>query len=122
MLALYLALKGVKRTHVLISTPIGVFGIIWAVTLRIMSQTNNPGLKIANLLLFIYTLIIGIAMLAGTFSRRSAYLAIITGIIGIVGLVGGFLMPGLEILELVAGILWSIWFIVVGFRLYKLAT
>jgi hypothetical protein len=150
MLALYLALKEVKRTHALISTAMGLLGIVLAVGLRtgvhamvalssayvaatsetqraaylaaadLVSGATDPGLTLANLLLFVYTLIISIAMLAGVFGRGAAYLGLVTGILGIVGLVGSIFIPALSMMTLLAALGWAIWFLVVGIRLYRL--
>lgn len=150
MLALYLALKGVKRTHALIATAMGLLGVTLAIVLRIglhgmgtlasgyMAATNeaqrasyevvaefvtgatDSGLLLANLLIYGFTLTIGIAMLAGVFRKGIAYLAIVTGILGILGLVGGVLVPALTIVSLIAALGWLIWFFIAGFSLARL--
>jgi hypothetical protein len=150
MLALYLALKEVKKTHALMATTMGVFGVALAIGLRtgvhamatlgsgyvaaaseaqraayvaaaeLVTGATDPGLTLANVLIYGFTLIIGIAMRASVFGKGAAYLGIVTGGLGIVGLVGGILVPALSMVTLLAAIGWAVWFFIVGFKLYKL--
>ena len=149
MLALYLALKEIKRTHALMATAIGLLGVTLAIGLRmgvhtlstlgpryvaasseaqrvvyvlaaeLINGATDPGLMFANRLLFGWTLIISIAMLSGVFGKGAAYLGIVTGIIGIAAIIGSF-VPTLAIVGLFGSIGWIIWFPMIGFRLYKL--
>jgi hypothetical protein len=150
MLALYLALKEGKRTHALMATAMGVLGATLAIGLRtwvhamgalgsgfvaasseaqraayvaatdLVTGATDPGLTLANVLLYGFTLIISIAMLAGVFGKKAAYLGIVTGALGIVGLIGAILVPALSMVTLLAAIGWAVWFFIVGFGLYKL--
>jgi len=64
-------------------------------------------------------LITGLVMLKGIFKRAVAYLGVVAGIIGIVaGL--GFLSPALAILDVLNLILFGIWLLLVGWKLYTL--
>jgi hypothetical protein len=87
--------------------------------LYLFTGATDPGLIFANRLLFGWTLIISIAMLAGVFGKGAAYLGIVTGIIGIAAIIGS-LVPALSIVGLLGSLGWIIWFPVIGFRLYKL--
>jgi hypothetical protein len=64
-------------------------------------------------------LIASVVMLKGIFSKPTAYLGII---INTAGIVGGFyvFIPALVILLSPIIIVWGIWLLMVGFRLYKL--
>jgi hypothetical protein len=149
MLALYLALKEIKRTHALVATAIGLLGVSMAIILRLGVHTmgilgagylaasseaqragyvfaaelingaTDPGLYLANRLLFGWTLIISIAMLEGVFGKGAAYLGIVTGIIGIAAMIGVF-VPALAMIGLFGSIGWIIWWPMIGFKLYKL--
>jgi hypothetical protein len=150
MLALYLALKKAKKTHALMATIMGMLGVALAIGLRtgvhamgtlgsgyvaaaseaqraadvaaaeLGTGATDPGLTLANVLIYGFTLLISIAMRTGVFGKGAAYLGIVTGGLGIVGLVGGILVPALSMLTLLAAIGWAVWFFVVGFRLYRL--
>lgn len=150
MLALYLALKESKRTYALLATAMGVLGAALAIGLRtgvhamatlgsgyvataseaqraaymataeLITGATDPGLILANVLLYGFTLTIGIAMRASVFGKGAAYLGIVTGGLGIIGLVGGILVPALSMVTLLAALGWAVWFFIVGFRLYKI--
>ena len=146
MLALYLALKEIRRTHALMATAIGLLGVSMAIILRMGVHTMGilgagylaasseaeqvlnvlaaelingatfAGLSFANALIFGWALIISIAMLKGVFGKGAAYLGIVTGIIGLIANI----VPPLGMIGLIASIGWLIWWPIVGFKLYKL--
>jgi hypothetical protein len=86
-----------------------------------------PSSVVDSSILFIYnslTLAIGIlltssAMLKGVFSKGTAYLGLVTGILGIVAVAGSF-YGFLKALIILVSILTTVWVLLVGFRLYKL--
>ena len=150
MLALYLVLKESRRTHALIATAMGVLGVALAIGLRagvhamgalgsgyvaaggeaqraayvaaaeLVTGATDPGLTLANVLIYGFTLLISIAMRGSIFGKWPAYLGIVTGGLGLLGLVGGLLVPALSAVTLLAALGWAVWFFVVGFKLYRL--
>ncbi len=60
-------------------------------------------------------LMIGFVMLKGVFSRTTAYLGVLTGILGIVSI------AGLSVTIIMNAILATVWLLFVGYRLYRLA-
>jgi hypothetical protein len=79
-------------------------------------------------LLFVYntlTLAVGIlmtgfVMLKGVFTKSTAYLGLVTGILGIVSVVGPFFVSALSAAIIVTSILTTVWVLLVGYRLYRL--
>ena len=65
------------------------------------------------------TLFAGLAMLKGGFSKRVAYLGLIVGVTGIVAVVDPF-MGSLGQMHVVNALLAAIWWLLVGYKLYKL--
>lgn len=65
-------------------------------------------------------LVIGFVMLRSTFGKAVAYLAMIAGILGVVSVVGRFMTDVLGQVVIIASLLATIWFFLVGYRLYKL--
>jgi Domain of unknown function (DUF4386) len=66
-------------------------------------------------------LILGLVMLRSTFGRTVAWLGIATGILGIVSVVGALVVSGLSVAVIVASVLTTIWALLVGYRLLRLA-
>ena len=66
------------------------------------------------------TLLIGLVMRKGIFSKTTAYLGIIGGALGILSVVGPLFVPALDPTIIVASLLYTIWFLLVGIRLYQL--
>ncbi len=60
-------------------------------------------------------LMIGFVMLKGVFSRTTAYLGVLTGILGIVS------MAGWSVTIIMNAVLATVWLLFVGYRLYRLA-
>jgi|ERR1035437_462891 hypothetical protein len=65
--------------------------------------------------------IIGLVMLKGTFSKVTAYLGIVTGILGIISVLGPFFFTGLGMIVIITSVLTTIWVLFVGFKLLKLS-
>ena len=66
------------------------------------------------------TLLIGLVMRKGIFSKSTAYLGVVTGVLGIVSVVGPLFVSTLDPTIIVASLLTTVWFLLVGFRLYRL--
>jgi hypothetical protein len=81
-----------------------------------------------NFLWGVYAVIIGSVMLKGVFSKATGYLGIVSGILGIVGsfvfiLLGtasDAILQTLGFMLAAAIILWGVWYILIGIRLYRL--
>jgi hypothetical protein len=65
--------------------------------------------------------IIGLVMLKGTFSKVTAYLGVVTGILGIISVVGPFFLTALGMVAIITSVLTTVWVLFVGFKLLKLS-
>lgn len=68
----------------------------------------------------ISTLVISFVMLKGVFNKATAYLGLVTGILAIISIVGPYFASVLSNLVPLMSALSMIWFLLVGYRLYKL--
>ena len=66
------------------------------------------------------TLLIGLVMRKGIFNKVTAYLGVVTGVLGIVSVVGPLFVSALDATIILTSLLTTIWFLLVGLRLYKL--
>lgn len=66
-------------------------------------------------------LLIGLVMRKGIFSKSTAYLGMVTGVLGIVSVVGPLFVSALEGTIILTSLLTTVWFLLVGWRLYKLS-
>ena len=80
-------------------------------------------------LLFVYNsltlgvgiLITGLVMLKGIFSKSTGTLGLLTGILAIVSVASSFFASSVSTVSVVlASVLTTVWFLFVGFKLYKL--
>jgi hypothetical protein len=146
--ALYVALKAVHRNAMLLATAlVGLFVVVdlavtWtnigallalsadhaaatteAQRAAYVAAANSASAVIASPLERVYAilflsvgiLMIGLVMLRGAFGRISAYLAVGTGLLGIVALTGW------SVSIILNAVLATIWILVSGFRLQRLA-
>ncbi|HEX6557126.1 MAG TPA: hypothetical protein VF026_30465 [Ktedonobacteraceae bacterium] len=65
-------------------------------------------------------LLIGLVMLKGIFSKITAYLGLVTGILGIVSVAGLFFVSTLSVTIIITSVLTTVWVLFVGYRLYRL--
>jgi hypothetical protein len=72
------------------------------------------------LILAIGILTAGIVMLKGVFSKSTAYLGLVSGILGIVAVVGPFFVSSLSVTIVIASVSTTVWVLFVGYRLYRL--
>ena len=149
VLGLYFALRHVKRAHMLMGTAVwlvAVFAFLVSRTqiialaslsnsyLVTSSQTlreaylvstehaiilSNVFSNIALLLLGIASIIIGLVMLNGVFSKNVGYLTIISGTLTLLGALGVLFEP-IAILVLFGLTLGAVWQIIAGVKLYKM--
>jgi hypothetical protein len=72
------------------------------------------------LVLSLGILMIGLVMLKGIFSKSTAYVGVVTGILGIVSVVGPFFVSTLSVTIIITSVLTTVWVLLVGYRLYRL--
>jgi hypothetical protein len=88
-----------------------------------IAAANYPSAVIASPLAPVYAigtlsfafLVIGIVMLKGVFSKLTAYMGILTGMLGLVA------VAGLNMAVILNAVAATVWLFFVGFRLYRLA-
>ena len=68
------------------------------------------------------SLIIGLVMLKGVFSKLTAYLAVVSGILGVVAVVGPYFARALGLAIVIGSALTTVWVFLAGYRLYRLGT
>ncbi len=152
-LALYLALKGMNRSVMLLATTcVGLFVVVdlavtWTnyaalITLSgnytaatndaqravIVAAAHYPSAVLQSSLVGVYVILVpsvgflltGLVMLKGIFSKGTAYLALIAGILGIVSVVGPILVSALSLTVIIASVFTTVWVLFVGYRLYRL--
>jgi hypothetical protein len=66
-------------------------------------------------------LIIGLVMLKGVFSKITAYLGVVTGILGVISVVGPFFIAALGMAAIITSVLTTVWILLVGHKLLKLS-
>ncbi len=66
-------------------------------------------------------LIIGLVMLKGIFSKSTAYLALVSGILAIVSVAGPFFVSSLGLAIIISSVLTTVWSFSAGYRLYRLS-
>jgi hypothetical protein len=66
------------------------------------------------------TLLIGLVMRKGIFNKATAYLGVIAGVLGIVSVVGPLFVSALDPTIILTSLLTTVWFLLIGLRLYKL--
>lgn len=149
ILALYFSLKDVNKNYMFMGTAVWLVAIPMFLVSRgqIISIVTISGayaagdatvkaaylasahlaIEVANVysvmaldLLGVGAIIIGMVMLRGVFSKRTAYLVILSGALMVMGTFG-VLLDFLTIGTLFGLILAGVWQIVVGFRLYRLS-
>lgn len=149
VLGLYVALKHVKKAHMLMGTALWLVAVVsflvsrtqiislfrisgsyqattseamkaaYLVSAEHAIELSNVFSNIALMLLGIASIIIGLVMLKGVFSKRASYLVIISGTLTLLGAIGVLFEP-LTILVLFGLTLGAVWQIIVGIKLYKL--
>ncbi len=74
----------------------------------------------AVLLPAISSITISFVMLKGIFNKATAYLGLVSGILAIVSVVGAYFISALSNVVIIASTISMIWFLFVGYRLYRL--
>ena len=65
-------------------------------------------------------LIIGLVMLRGGFSKSTAYVGVVTGILGIISVAGPIFVSALSVTIIITSVLTIIWVLLVGYKLLRL--
>jgi hypothetical protein len=94
----------------------------------IVAEATYPSVVLGSSLLFVYNtlvfavgiLITGFVMLKGIFSKSTAYLGLIAGILGIVSVVGPFFVSALSATIIFTSVLVTVWVLFVGYSLLRL--
>lgn len=68
----------------------------------------------------ISSIAISFVMLKGIFNKATAYLGLVSGILSIISVVGAYFMSALSNIVIIASTLSMIWFLLLGYRLYRL--
>ena len=95
----------------------------------IVAAATYPSVVLESSLLFFYNslllsvgiLMTGAVMLNGIFGKSIAYLGVATGILGVVSVVGPVFINALRGTIILTSALTTVWLLLVGFRLYRLA-
>jgi hypothetical protein len=93
-----------------------------------VSAASYPSAVAESNLLAVYVILVpgvgflitGLVMLKGIFSKITAYLGVVSGILSIVSVVGPFFVSSLGLTIIIASILITVWILFVGYRLYRL--
>ena len=133
VLALYLALKELDREYALIASGLAavaipifqttnmlnysITGVNNAAVAGLVLGVSRAGDTISVLLFSIAVLIWGVIMRKGVFSKGAAYLGVLTGVVGIISSIP---IPAIGLIGLFSLVLFAIWFLAIGSKLYKL--
>jgi hypothetical protein len=94
----------------------------------IVAAAQYPSVVLGSSLLGVYiilvpglgVLLMSLVMLRGVFSKGTAYLGLITGLLGVVSVVGPVFASALGITVVIASVMTTVWVFAAGFRLYRL--
>lgn len=147
VLALYLALKDMSRTRILIASGLALFGVVlfqgavivnyslvrlstgyaaamseservaYAVAANLVIEATLAGITVGDIFFGVAVLIVSLVMLKGIFGKGTAYFGIVAGV---VLLLGSIPLPALAVFFILSFVIIAVWFVVVGSRLYKL--
>jgi hypothetical protein len=95
-----------------------------------VAAANYPSAVLASSLEAVYSIMVlsfgilvtGLVMLKGIFSKSTAYLGLVTGILGIVSVAGPFFVSTLSVTIIITSVLTTVWVLFVGYRLYRLGS
>jgi hypothetical protein len=93
-----------------------------------VAAANYPSAVLESSLLGVYAILVpsfgylmtGLVMLKGIFSKSTAYLGLVSGILGIVSVAGPFFASSLSVTIIIASVITTVWVLFVGYRLYRL--
>ena len=93
-----------------------------------VAAADYPSTVLESSLLGVYIILVpavgilvtGLVMLKGIFSKSTAYLGLVTGILGIVSVAGSFFVSFLSVGIIITSVFTTVWVLFVGYRLYRL--
>jgi hypothetical protein len=95
--------------------------VLLAAVYPLSSTLESDLLFVYNtLILAIGILLTGLVMRKGIFSRTTAYLGVVTGILGIVAVLGPILVSALSATILLTSLLTTVWVVLAGIQLHRL--
>jgi len=94
----------------------------------VVATANYPSAVLESKLLGVYAILVpavgilmtSVVMLKGIFSKTTAYLGLVSGILGIVSVAGPFLVSSLGAAVIMSSVITTVWVLFVGYRLYRL--
>src|SRR2546430_5249981 len=94
----------------------------------VVATANYPSAVLESKLLGVYAILVpavgilmtSVVMLKGIFSKTTAYLGLVSGILGIVSVAGPFLVSSLGAVVIMSSVITTVWVLFVGYRLYRL--
>jgi len=94
----------------------------------VVATANYPSAVLESKLLGVYAILVpavgilmtSVVMLKGIFSKTTAYLGLVSGILGIVSVAGPFLVSSLGAAVIMSSVVTTVWVLFVGYRLYRL--
>ena len=94
----------------------------------LVAAADYPSAVLESSLLGVYVILVpavgilmtSLVMLKGIFSKSTAYLGLVTGILGIVSVAGSPFVSFLSVAVIVTSVLTTVWVLFVGYRLYRL--
>ena len=94
----------------------------------VVAVANYPSAVLESSLLGVYAILVpavgilmtSVVMLKGVFTKTTAYLGLVSGILGIVSVAGPFLVRSLGAAVIMSSVITTVWVLLVGSRLYRL--
>jgi len=94
----------------------------------VVAAANYPSAVLESSLLGIYAILVpavgilmtSVVMLRGIFSKTTAYLGLVAGILGIISVAGPFFVRSLGAAVIMSSVITTVWVLFVGYRLYRL--
>ncbi len=94
----------------------------------VVAAANYPSAVLESRLLGVYAILVpavgilmtSVVMLKGIFSKTTAYLGLVAGILGIISVAGPFFVRSLGAAVIMSSVITTVWVLFVGYRLYRL--
>lgn len=118
----FVALIGLSARYAAATTDVQRMTYVAAANYAVEMTGSSSVLKFYTILVpALGTLLIGLVMRKGIFSKVTAYLGVITGVLGIVSVVGPLFVSALDPIIILTSLLSTVWFLLVGIKLYRLS-
>jgi hypothetical protein len=94
----------------------------------VIAAANYPSAVLESSLLGVYAILVpavgilitGLVMLKGIFSKTTAYLGLVAGILGVVSVVGPVFISALGVAVIGSSVITTVWVLLLGYRLYRI--